>query len=415
MANVLYQGVAAARYPLLNQPGIPVTEEPRRRIVTPAAPPQQQVGETRSGGMRRRHSAPVLATRPLVHDTSLAIPAQRLQAQAANTSTFDISEPYFAPWPVTMARHHDKAVRNIEILCLAYNGRGVADFSRPPDTGGMLESVIALEAARDVWLSTGFNVAPGMPETDGPPGVAALGHALTLCGKTVHYVCDSVNLALVRAALGELGPAAMERAVFTEMNENDETALPVVRRLFANVGCDACVALELPGRNLQGQRLNMRGLPINDFNAAVDEVMNQANALGIPTIGIGDGGNEAGTGGTGNVPLAMNGANMAAGIAAQSQVYAWNSNLGGLALAEILLARQGRSMSSVTSIQLENMVKVIMSMGAVDGCTRGSIPEGDTFVDGVNFETHAAFLGLLKRLAADIKPLSGTLRAEATV
>lgn len=321
--------------------------------------------------------------------------------------------PVFRPRPIGLSCpafacdvQSRRAIRNIDIACRCYNNRGVFDFDQPQHSGGLYEAVAVLEKAQHVWLSTGFNVAENMPETDGPAGLAALGFSLAACGKKVSFICDSLNLPLVLAALQVLDSQAGEPYTFVVMDEKDDLAPAFARKLFADAPCDACLALELTGRNIHGQRLNMRGVDITGFNAAVDEVMNQANALGIPTIAVGDGGNEAGTGGTANVPLATNGKDMAAAIAAQSQVYAWNSNLGGLALAEILLARQGKSAHAVTATQLTKMVAATMEKGAVDGCTRSNQPGQDSFVDGFGFSTHETFLDMLKRLAQGITPVA---------
>src|SRR5206468_10416346 len=85
-----------------------------------------------------------------------------------------------------------------QILALDPGRRGIATFFRP---GGALAAAQALRRARRVLVVTGFVVKRDTPETDGPPGAAALGRALRALGARVRYVTDAHNVPIVEAAL----------------------------------------------------------------------------------------------------------------------------------------------------------------------------------------------------------------------
>src|SRR5215470_17346221 len=84
------------------------------------------------------------------------------------------------------------------LLRLDPGGRGIARFF-------VAGAARALRRARRVLITTGFSVGPGLPETDGPPGAAALGRALRALGAQVIYITDAAALPPLQAALATLG------------------------------------------------------------------------------------------------------------------------------------------------------------------------------------------------------------------
>ncbi|MDB5840788.1 MAG: putative aspartate/glutamate/hydantoin racemase [Herminiimonas sp.] len=359
---------------------------------------------------------------PLLHSVPTGKSPDSAFSEALETKSRAKPPPFYSPLPVfkkvastpNELLTQDK-ISNVELLSRSYNERRINDFTRPPRGGDLHTAVTALARARNVILCTGFNVAEGMPETDGPPGLAALGHALHVLGKTVTFVTDRINMPLVRAALQVLDPQVADQVTFDVMDEKDDDAIPRANQILDARQADLVLALELTGRNVDGKRLNMRGVNINEFNSAVDEVMNQANRRKLQTIGVGDGGNEAGMGGAEHVPTAMNGELMQSAIRARHQVFAWNSNLGGIAIAEILLAIGSRKDKSCTGEQLTGMISAVIALGAVDGVTRGrNLNEQvenhlgvtgkteHTGVDGFDTTTHTVFLDMVKKITRNI-------------
>jgi glutamate racemase len=341
---------------------------------------------------------------------------------------------------------------NVENLLKSYPERNVGKFFNP---GGLEQGVHALAAAENVMLSTGFNVEEGMPETDGPPGLAALAHALILCGKTVTFVADSKNNELVRDCLAELDKGAAERCKFEDFNvrpdaadvpENaeDQTIDQATKLREAELKAekkaqdlldqhkpDVFLSLELNGRGDSGYAKNMRGKVITGWNSMSDEVLNQANAKGVTTIAVGDGGNEAGMGGLHNIPNAMDGKPMQARTQAGIQVTSWNSNFGGEALAYGLLASYGKlrdkedgngnivAGAGHTPEQQTAMIQAVLNGGGVDGVTRGKVLNEKsldslgravhTGVDGFTSTVHNGMLEVLRNISVSIPADQGLI------
>src|SRR5215475_3075545 len=89
-----------------------------------------------------------------------------------------------------------------QLLALDPGRRGIGRFFV---RGGAEAAARSLLKGKRTLLTTGFTVAPGQPETDGPPGAAVLGRALRRLGHKVSYVTDDVNVPVLEAALDALG------------------------------------------------------------------------------------------------------------------------------------------------------------------------------------------------------------------
>jgi glutamate racemase len=297
------------------------------------------------------------------------------------------------------------------------------DVSRFHVEGGALSAAKALEHADRVMILTGFSVdhtdpanpaSPGLPETDGPPGAAALAHALWELGKVVTFVTDKANEPVLRAAVKALNPEAEQYARFDVMDapHAGHAASRQADALLDKHRPDAVVAIELPSRNENGERLNMRGKNINGFNAPVDQLLiNARRREDITTVGVGDGGNDAGMGGLAGIPKALDGATMAAAVPADHPVTAWNSNLGATAIGAVMLQRAGKLDKLLTGEQQDDAIRATIKAGAVDGVTRGrevNQPTADgrnyTGVDGHSLDVHRGMLELLRTNVAQLPP-----------
>ena len=262
-------------------------------------------------------------------------------------------------------------------------------------------------------LVTGFCVAAEMPETDGPLGAASLGRALRLLGKDVVYVTSPANAAVMAAALWGVDRDANARlCLFTASHEDPRACGLAATALLDREGSDAVVAIEVPGRATDGHRYTMRGAVVDAENPPLDEIVLTAYQRGLTTVGIGDGGNEAGMGGLTGIPRALvgdKGREIAAIVPARYPVTAWNANLGGHAVAALLLAAAGRLDAMHTPLQEAVAIETMFAHGAVDGITRTrtigdaeSPPnlDGGTGVDGFSATFHARMLALLVELIA---------------
>ena len=146
------------------------------------------------------------------------------------------------------------------------------------------------EAAQDIlsWergnvlLTTGFYVA-GYAETDGPVGTLMLAQALEKLGFHAIIVTDIY-------CKGFFEPEGIE-TVYMKNTDGEEFCTELVGK-YQPVGM---ISIERCGRNIYDDYANMRGVSIKEKTAPVDMLFASYRGK-IPTIGVGDGGNEIGMG-----------------------------------------------------------------------------------------------------------------------
>ena len=298
-------------------------------------------------------------------------------------------------------------------LLMSFQGRGIGNFVRQPGAGNLQTAVDTVVNASKLMLCTGFNVDRDMPETDGPVGVALLAYACCRAGKQVIVAADEGNAHLVREALLILDPGCLKHIQIESVAAHMSADMQALEAIIDRHGVDAVIHTEVPGRNKEGKYLNMRGISIGDFNAPLDALMNLANEKQISTVGVGDGGNEAGMGGLAGVPPALNALEMQAVIPAAHQVIAWNSNLGAIALGEFVLASADKG-AGCRPETYQAIVRKMFQEGAVDGVTRQTIMDerienpalprhyNQTCVDGASSAIHIGNLLQLQDIAHNV-------------
>lgn len=321
------------------------------------------------------------------------------------------------------------------ILALDPGRRGIAGFFRP---GGALGAARALTGAGRVLIVTGFVVAEGKPETDGPPGAAVLGRALRRLGAHVRYTSDPVVLPVLEACLRELGEPP---DVFAYPEGEDAASAVLERERPTHL-----VSIERPGRGQGGDYLNARGLSVAAWNRPLDAMFlrpgtagraarirsasRDAGAAGAEsktgagrpgvseprpsraghprpepasrhplqqsptpiTIGVGDGGNEIGMGSV-RARLAREGAliaRIASVVAVDELVVAGVSNWGAYGIVAQLGRLTGQRLLHAPADE-RKMIDACVAAGAVDGLTRRPEPT----VDALDADTHAAVVALL--------------------
>jgi len=259
--------------------------------------------------------------------------------------------------------------------------------------------------ARRVLIVTGFIVADGMPETDGPPGAAVLGRALRRRGARVRYTSDAGTLSSLTAALKALGEPA---DVFAYPDGPGAAGDVLARERPTHL-----VAIERPGRGRGGEYLNMRGVSVTPWNRPLDEMFLLARRRGrvsaprasrtrpptpravhapLATIAVGDGGNEIGMG---NVRAALRRqgalmARIASVVCVDHLVVAGVSNWGAYGIVAHLGRLAGRPLLH-TPDEERCLIDACVEAGAVDGVTR----KRERTVDGMDADTHAAIVALL--------------------
>ncbi|MCG6122499.1 MAG: DUF4392 domain-containing protein, partial [Microvirga sp.] len=289
--------------------------------------------------------------------------------------------------PSIVRRFLDGELSAVDAATVGFHGRNLHTFFNP---GGARDAATALNSADNVMLLTGFNVPPDpnnpnsvpRPETDGPPGTAALANGLLNMGKQVTIVTDSANRPVVEASLRALGAdLANPNLNLVEFNAKGPEAESQARELLARVKPDIVGAIELPGRNAAGERTNMGGIVIDGYNPDLDTILRQAGSQGTTTFGVGDGGNEAGMG---NLDLSRVALRTPSVIGADIAVTAENSNLGAYAILAELAGLNGRFDLLLTPEQLRSSVGASVEAGAVDGVSR----RNENTVDGFSLGYH---------------------------
>jgi hypothetical protein len=326
-------------------------------------------GETRKGEGKSNGTAPGLRSK--AHPGS--VPRKWDSKPNINRHLpAGVSPPRFVDVDAVRRRYAPATWDRISLanpLLMSFQGRGIANFVRPVGAGNLNTAIDTVVNARKLMLCTGFNVDRNMPETDGPVGVALLAYACFRAGKQVVVVADALNAHLVRVALLVLDTGCLKHIQIDTVEAKMPADMGELEAMLDKHEVDTMIHTEVPGRNRDGKYLNMRGIPIGDFNAPLDELMNLANERQLATVGVGDGGNEAGMGGLTGVPPALNGLEMQAIIPAAHQVIAWNSNLGAIALGEFALAAADKG-PGCRPETFQAILRKLFQEGAVDGVTR---------------------------------------------
>ena len=275
---------------------------------------------------------------------------------------------------------------SIEDIILANDKRGVAQL-RPylPVDYCTHAARFALEHPGNVVVATGFYILmSGSAETDGPPGALAIGRALQQLGRNVTYVSDSHAV----PALRELVDGEAE---VVEFGINDaDTSQSGASWALDQLKPDLLISIERCGRNRDNSYLNMRSVDISDQTARIDYLFE----TDVPSVGIGDGGNEIGMGNLAQViPTFANLPHLPATTWVDRLIVASVSNWGGYGLVAALSLLTGQNL--LPSIEHEaGVVNRLVQLGLVDGTTGNAEP----FVDGFTTQEHGQALERLHRL-----------------
>ena len=223
-------------------------------------------------------------------------------------------------------------------------------------------------------IATGFYVLmAGRPETDGPPGAVAIGRALQALGRRVIYVTDQVSAPLLKALAA--GSAVWEFPTLDAVASR-RYAAAMLERLRPSL----LISIERCGRNAAGAYLNMRGRDISAHTAGLDHLFDS----GVPSIGIGDGGNEIGMGNLAAVIPSVPSLPDAPAVSTVDRlVIASVSNWGGYGLAAALSPLAGRNLLPSVEAETE-IIHRMAAAGAVDGTTGEAGPTVDNFTPAEN-------------------------------
>lgn len=249
-----------------------------------------------------------------------------------------------------------------------------------------------------VGIVTGAQVPEKMPvgENDGPLGSLVLAEALGRIGHEVSFYTDT-------AAAGPIEALAAWRGldcpvVRLEPGSDDE------QRSIA-AGLDVAVAVERLGGNPNGIIYGATGVSRSGFRCNTDALFREMMALGKPTVGVADGGNEIGCGKihaviaetladlnfTDRTPC---GGGVFSVVPTDVLVIGTSSNLACAGVvAALALLRVDAELCHTAAAELALIEKGV-ALGLTDGGTGRVIAA----VDGVPATDHAAAVGLMQAI-----------------
>ena len=264
-------------------------------------------------------------------------------------------------------------------------GRGASKLSSPRE---LMRAASAFAPLRKLAVVSGFYVpAAGAPETDGPGGAAILARAFQREGRECEIWTDARCIEVIAECAKAAGCA-----------ENTARIAPASLKERAP---DGIIFVERLGRAADGRYYNFKKQDISEWTAPLDALADEAAGLGIHTIGIGDGGNEAGMGNfyTELCALLPGYAACLSVVRAEFALTADVSNWGAYALAEALSfvwgVRRGIEPGEETK-----MLEAAARAGAADGISGRCETSVDGFCAAALEQKIAELDALSKKYAA---------------
>ena len=278
----------------------------------------------------------------------------------------------------------------IEDIILSEDRRGVSELRPflPPDFCRRAAQYI-LDHPGKVAIITGFYIlTAGRHETDGPPGAIAIGNALEALGRQVTYVTDCHTAPMLRQWLGA------EADVVDFPIADAVSSRQAAGRLLAELQPDLLISIERCGRTATDLYLNMLSRDITEYTARLDYLFELGSELGIPSVGIGDGGNEIGMGNLAeHIPPVERLPDAPAITRVDRLVIASVSNWGGYGLVADLSRIVGQNLLPSVA-EDARLITQMVDDGAVDG---GS-GLNRYYVDNFTLAENGELLGLLHNL-----------------
>lgn len=310
------------------------------------------------------------------------------------------------------------------VVSLDFGQRGMAGLYEParalspePLCSAAARSLITLERGEHVVFLTGSIVrgwvSPALAETDGPIGVAALARAVNYGFNAVPVVLTDPSLMpAVTATLETAGLTVVDEAHARAATQNERfTGVAVVQTcaterngaqrdaaaLLDRLRPKAVISVERAGMTADGTFRNSVGQDTSAGRALLDYVIIEAMQRSVPTIGIGDLGNEIGMGAirdavAANIP---NGARVCAAQGTDIVYPCGVSNWGCYAIQAAMAILSGRIDLAHTSAIERRLLEGAPRIGLLDGLHGKREPTAD----GLPMPVHLAVVDLLFSIA----------------
>ena len=269
---------------------------------------------------------------------------------------------------------------SIEDIILDRDRRGISALRPhlPEDFCGQAAELI-LQNPGTAIIVTGFYIlAAEATETDGPPGAIVIGNALQSIGYQVVYVTDRYTAPVMTGVVGS------NARVVDFPIAGDAESRSFAQSLLTEMNPSVIISIERCGLTSEGLYRNMHGQDISPYNARVDYLFEDP----IPSVGIGDGGNEIGMGNLASIiPTIPSLVKIPCVTQTTRLVTSSVSNWGGYGLVAALSERRGKNL--LLSVEADqDLIKRTVDHGAVDGMS--TKPEYK--VDGFTLEENSQTL-----------------------
>lgn len=215
-----------------------------------------------------------------------------------------------------------------------------------------------------IFLTTGFYVN-GFAETDGPLGTMAIAIALKKLGYTPIIITD-----IYCKGFFEIKNLSVEYVALDATNQYFDNLLMQYKPV-------CMISIERCGKNIHDDYTNMLGISIKKNTAPLDYLFLKASSLNIPTIGIGDGGNEIGMGNLQDIIIDSL-FFIPCKIKVDYLIIATVSNWGAYALIAYLSILTNKYLLPYFD-DVEQYLKDIVDIGSVDGILKKPILSVDGF------------------------------------
>ena len=262
----------------------------------------------------------------------------------------------------------------IENIIMSHSNRGMPILRKhlPPNYCKEAAEYILSWEKGVIFITTGFYVA-GHAETDGPPG------ALTLC--LILKKLGYIPVILTDKYCQNFFEKYDIKIIYMDIKMENENKINFIERTIKEYNPKGMISIERCGLNTENKYANMRNISINEHTAEIDLFFLNYYKK-IPTIGIGDGGNEIGMGNLENI-IKNNFELIPCKIKVDKLIISSVSNWGGYGLAAYLcLLTKNKEFFEAVEETIKNYIKYIVSIGSVDGVTH----ENKEKVDGNDIE-----------------------------
>ena len=306
------------------------------------------------------------------------------------------------------------------IVNMDIGGRGVSGLLEPAReraSGSMCQAgaqaLADLKTGDSIFIITGSlsraQISNEICENDGPIGAAALARAISFGFNAIPVVLsDGSVLPNIEKMLAQAGMTTLSweqaqqattlrrftgLAVTATCATDDDAARDDGRTLIETYQPKAVVAIERAGLHHDGTYRDMLGQDYSMGRSRLDYAVLEAAERGIPTIGIGDGGNEIGMGAIKeavhqHIP---HGESLCAETATDVVIAAGVSNWGTYGLLAALAILTGKDRIAHTPALERRLIEASPAAGLIDG-TAGTL---EPTVDGLPIDVHLSIVELL--------------------